>query len=632
MTRPTPPTLRFETLEDRYTPALTFQFDYSHDTSGFFNDPAKRAVLEQVGRDVGSHITSALTAIAPSGGNTWTASFFDPSTGGQTQVSNLTVPADTVVVYVGARKLTGAEAAQGGYGGYGWGGDPAWGTAVADRGQSFAVWGGSLAFDTAQNWYTGDPAGLAAGETDMYTVASHELGHLLGIGTDPLFSQLTVNGKFTGAHAEAVYGGPVPVAADGAHFGSGLVIGGQPETMQPSLVVGQRYGLSALDYATFADLGWQVASVSPPATTTQTQTTTVAAVGPATTTPAQEVAPTLPKCNCGACQGCVALAGAGGTVQLYSLANGTATALGDAVQAFPGFTGTVRAVTADVNGDGTPDVIAVTGPGGGSRLRVIDGKTGLDLLDPTPVYESTFTGGLFVAAADLDGTGKADVIVSPDQGGGGRVTVLRVDAGATQTVANFMGIDDPTFRGGARVAAADVNGDGVPDIVVGAGYGGGPRVAIFDGRAVAAGTPRKLVNDFYAFGGTDAATLRDGVYVAAGDLTGDGKADLVFGGGPGGGPRVLVLSGAAVMADPAAAAAAPAANFFAFDPTSRGGVRVAVKDVNNDGQPDLVVGSGTGAAGQVAVYSGGWAGGTPAATTVAAPFGDGTLSDGVYVG
>ena len=84
-----------------------------------------------------------------------------------------------------------------------------------------------------------------------------------------------------------------------------------------------------------------------------------------------------------------------------------------------------------------------------------------------------------------------------------------------------------------------------------AGFGGGPRVAIFDGASVAAGAPRKLVDDFFAF----EPSLRNGVYVAVGDLNGDGRGDLVFGAGPGGGPRVLAVSGAAALREAGAAAA-----------------------------------------------------------------------------
>ena len=191
----------------------------------------------------------------------------------------------------------------------------------------------------------------------------------------------------------------------------------------------------------------------------------------------------------------------------------------------------VRAIVADVTGDGTPDVIVGTGPGVPAQVVVFDGTNAAVLFRLTP-FESTFTGGLFLAAGDINGDGKADIVVSPDVGGSGRVTVFSGANGAV--LANFFGIDDPNFRGGARVSVADVNGDGTPDLIVAAGQGGGPRVAVFDGKSLAGGaTPTRLTSDFFAF----EPTLRDGAFVSAGDFTGDGKADLVLSGGPSGGPR-----------------------------------------------------------------------------------------------
>ena len=195
----------------------------------------------------------------------------------------------------------------------------------------------------------------------------------------------------------------------------------------------------------------------------------------------------------------------------------------------------VRVAEADVNGDGVPDEILVTGPGVPIRVAVVDGATGAVLVQPFDPFGGNFTGGGFVAAGDFTGTGKADIVVTPDQGGGPRVEIFSVAAGGqVQSVANFLGINDPNFRGGARVAVGDINGDGTPDLVVAAGFGGGPRVAIYDGKTVLTGTPARLVPDFFAFPGADAQNLRIGVTVAVGDLIGDGFGDLIIGAGPGG--------------------------------------------------------------------------------------------------
>jgi hypothetical protein len=266
----------------------------------------------------------------------------------------------------------------------------------------------------------------------------------------------------------------------------------------------------------------------------------------------------------------------------------------------PSFTGGVRAVMADFTGDGVPDVAVGTGPGTPTEVVVYDGATGRQLFRVQP-FEAAFTGGVYVAAGDLTGDGKADLVITPDEGGGPRVLVY--SGGGFGLAANFFGIDDPDFRGGARAAVADVTGDGTADLVVAAGFGGGPRVSVFDGKALAAGQQVHPFGDFFIFGGPDAVTLRNGVFIAAGDVNGDGFADLVAGGGPGGGPRVLVVDGKSLVqsgpADPTAVA-----NFFAGDPDNRGGVRVAVKNLDGDGLADVVVGDGSGAGSRVTAYAG----------------------------
>lgn len=264
--------------------------------------------------------------------------------------------------------------------------------------------------------------------------------------------------------------------------------------------------------------------------------------------------------------------------------------------------GGARIAVADVDGDGVPDVIAGTGPlpSGifprfgypGPLVRIFNG-TDNSLMRAFAPFESSFTGGVYVSAGDITGDGRADYVVSPDEGGGPRVRIF--DGGTGMPIADFFGIDDPNFRGGVRTALGDINGDGIPDLIVAAGFGGGPRVAIFDGASLQS-VPTKLIPDFFLF----EAGLRNGAFVTLGDLDGDGYVDLIAGGGPGGGPRVLAISGRDLLVGQQTLLA----NFFAGDPNNRGGVRVSAKDIDSDGSADVVVASGTGASPSVTVYLG----------------------------
>jgi hypothetical protein len=260
----------------------------------------------------------------------------------------------------------------------------------------------------------------------------------------------------------------------------------------------------------------------------------------------------------------------------------------------------VRVAAADFTGDGVSEIVMATGPGAPTLVTVIDGKTRAEVFRINP-FEASFTGGVFVSVGDVTGDGVPDMVITPDEGGGPRARVF--DGDGFEQIADFFGIDDSAFRGGARAAIGDINADGYGDLVVAAGFGGGPRVAAFSGKALTRGEQTRLFSDFFIFGGTDAVTLRNGVFIAAGDVNGDGFADIVAGGGPGGGPRVLVADGETLLTTNGQTVT-PVANFFAGDTGNRGGIRVAVKKLDLDEFLDVVVGDGEGAGSRVTGYLG----------------------------
>src|SRR5204863_6438421 len=109
---------------------------------------------------------------------------FNPATGQQSQVTNLSVPANAIVVYVGGRAMSRGEAGVGGNGGYSAGGSPDWLATLRSRNPAgYGLWGGSIAFDTNTNWFIGSSAhGIGAYQTDFYPAAMHQPGHVLGVG------------------------------------------------------------------------------------------------------------------------------------------------------------------------------------------------------------------------------------------------------------------------------------------------------------------------------------------------------------------------------------------------------------------------------------------------------------------
>jgi subtilisin family serine protease len=190
------------------------------------------------------------------------------------------------------------------------------------------------------------------------------------------------------------------------------------------------------------------------------------------------------------------------------------------------FRGGVNVATADVDSDGKNEIIAAPLSGLGAEIRIFDN---LGRLKKSFFAYPGFSGGVNIASGDIDGDGSPEIITGPRAGGGPQVKIFS-PAGVLE--GQFFAFDK-SFRGGVNVAVADIDGGTVhkkDEIITAAGKGGGPHVRIFDNKGV-------LRSQFFAYD----QSFRGGVSVAGGDVDGDGLAEIITGAGPGGGPHVRVF-------------------------------------------------------------------------------------------
>jgi hypothetical protein len=233
----------------------------------------------------------------------------------------------------------------------------------------------------------------------------------------------------------------------------------------------------------------------------------------------------------------------------------------------PAFDGGVRIDMADLNGDEVPDLIVAPGPsklGVSHPVRVYDGRDLNLLVEFVPF--TGWRGGLYVAGLDLMKDGRAVLAVTAE----GTQHIKIFDLARGKEIDSFFA-HDQKLPGGVRIAWGDVNGDGIPDLIAVNGPAPVPTVVkIFSGKN------REVLAEFPVLDNK----YRGGGYVAAGDLTGNGRANPVIGLDAGTVPmvRVFDLTGK------------PLVEWLAFDERFRGGVRVAVSANSH-----VVAGPGAGA-------------------------------------
>lgn len=236
----------------------------------------------------------------------------------------------------------------------------------------------------------------------------------------------------------------------------------------------------------------------------------------------------------------------------------------------PAFQGGANLATCDLSGDGFDEIIVGAGQGGGPHVRIFD-QNGRFLRDFWP-FHSDFRGGVDVACGDVDGDKKKELIFAQNTQGQAWVKVYKIDVKKT-IILNFLAFE-PNFQGGANVAAGDINGDRKDEIVVGSGAGRRSQIRVFnqDGQF--------LSLDFWPFH----QDFRGGVDVTCGNVDDDKEKEIIVAQRSQGQAWVKIYKAndkKTILGE-----------FLAFSPTHQGGAFVSSGDVDGDGMDEVIVAAG----------------------------------------
>ncbi|MDC0936029.1 PKD domain-containing protein [Pirellulales bacterium] len=204
-------------------------------------------------------------------------------------------------------------------------------------------------------------------------------------------------------------------------------------------------------------------------------------------------------------------------------------------------------------------------------------------------YDQNFINGVALAVGDVTGDLVNDIVVAPSRGPAEVRVFENIDFSYSFDLFDSFLAYSPSFIGGASVAVGDLTGDGRGDIVTSTGSGSYVTIRVFDGQDLQTAQSGTPVEDFVAFD----ESVRGGSFVAIGNVVGDFTPDIVLGGGPYADSRVQVFDGANL---PIAGTQFATPDFeyrltMSPEENNRAPVKIAIKDYDLDGVADTIFGA-----------------------------------------
>jgi hypothetical protein len=240
------------------------------------------------------------------------------------------------------------------------------------------------------------------------------------------------------------------------------------------------------------------------------------------------------------------------------------------------FRGGVNSSSGDLTGNGQSEIVTGTGVTGGPQVRVFD-QLGR-VVSQFFAYDKNFRGGVNVAVGQIIGNSSSEIVTGI---GPGEKPYVRVFDAYGTLIFEFLAYGE-NFRGGVKVSTGDVDGDGIDEIITGAGEGGGPHIRIFDRFG-------RVKSNFFAYD----RDFRLGVNVTVGDVDGNGIDEIITTLGNGGGSEVRVFDIAGKVKS----------SFFAYEEGLISEVELATGDINNDDKDEIIVSPGVSGSSMVKMFS-----------------------------